>query len=396
MNSMSRTTSAVSKVFNWIKPTYGKGSWIYSKEHPQRFLDFTSGIGALSLGHCHDAISSKVIEQTETLVHSAQQVYGRHSAVDELLTNFEHIIPDKTLNNYFFTPSGSEATDNAVKIAKRYTNRQNIVAVKSGFHGRTLGALSLTSSNIFCKDKVGALIPNVYYSEPNIESFLEIFEKFCSPDNTAGFIFESVQGEGGIICLPEEFLKPATDFCKENGILVIADEIQCGVARTGHMWNVFSKDITPDMMVFGKGIANGYPLAGIVSTTEIMDNIGENFLGGTYGSNAVVCAAGTATIQTLLRENIVNNVKQKELYFRKHLSKLAGIKAFRCYGLMIVLEPFDTIDINILLQELAKEGVCVLKCGSRGQYIRILPPLNVSYDEIDYFVEKYNTVLNKL
>ena len=396
MNSMNKTTSAVSRVFSWIKPTHAKGSWIYSKEHPNRFLDFTSGIGALSLGHCHNAVTTKVVDQASTLVHSAQQVYGHHTAVDDLIKNFDYIIPDKNLDNYFFTPSGSEATDNAVKIAKRYTNRQNIVAVKSGFHGRTLGALSLTSSNIFCKNKVGALLPNVYYSEPNIDSFLEVFEKFCSPDNTAGFIFESIQGEGGIKSLPDEFLKPATDFCKEHGILVIADEIQCGVARTGHMWNIFSKDIIPDMMLFGKGIANGYPLAGVVSTTEIMDNIGENFLGGTYGSNAVVCAAGTATIQTLLRENIVNNVKQKELYFRKHLSKLAGIKAFRCYGLMIVLEPFDFIDINILLQELAKEGVCVLKCGSRGQYIRILPPLNVSYDEIDYFIEKYNIVLSKL
>ena len=393
---MSKTSRAVSKVFDWIKPTHGIGSWIYSNEHPKRFLDFTSGIGALSLGHCHNAVSTKVIDQTKTLVHSSQQVYGHHTAVDELINNFNYIIPDKNMDNYFFTPSGSEATDNAVKIVKRYTNRQNMVAVKSGFHGRTLGALSLTSSNIFCKDKVGALIPNVYYSEPNIESFLEVFDKFCSPDNTAGFIFESVQGEGGVYSLPTEFLKPATDFCKEHGILVIADEIQCGVARTGHMWNIFSKDITPDLMLFGKGIANGYPLAGIVSTTEIMDNIGENFLGGTYGSNAVVCAAGTATIQTILRENIVNNVRQKDLYFRKQLSNLAGIKSFRCYGLMIVLEPFDFIDIEIFLYELAKEGVCVLKCGSRGQYIRILPPLNVSYSEIDYFIEKYNIVINKL
>jgi 4-aminobutyrate aminotransferase len=393
---MSKTTSAVSRVFSWIKPTHAKGSWIYSNEHPKRFLDFTSGIGALSLGHCHNAVTTKVVDQAITLVHSAQQVYGHHSAVDDLIKNFNYIIPDKNLDNYFFTPSGSEATDNAVKIAKRYTNRQNIVAVKSGFHGRTLGALSLTSSNVFCKNKIGSLLPNVYYSEPNIDSFLEVFEKFCSPDNTAGFIFESVQGEGGIYSLPKEFLKPATDFCKEHGILVIADEIQCGVARTGHMWNVFSKDITPDMMLFGKGIANGYPLAGIVSTTEIMDNIGENLLGGTYGSNAVVCAASSATIQTLLRENILHNVRQKDLYFRKQLSTLAGIKSFRCYGLMIVLEPFDFIDINILLQELAKEGVCVLKCGSRGQYIRIMPPLNVSYSEIDYFIEKYNIVLNKL
>ena len=391
---MGRTPKSLSKLFSWIKPTHAKGSWIYSNEKPYKFLDFTSGIGALSTGHSHPYIVKMVQKQSEMLVHAPQQVFGNHLSLDKFINKLDDFMP-KNLNNYFLVSSGSEATDNSIKIAKRYTNRNNILCVRSGFHGRTLGALSITSSNIFCKSKVGGLLSNVYFCDPNIDSFNDIFNKFVGADEVAAFIFEPVQGEGGINLLSEKFIKEATQFCNDNGILVISDEVQSGSGRTGSMWNITQKNVTPDIMTFGKGIASGYPLAGVASTDIIMDSLSKGFLGGTYGGNAIVCEAASATLDIFSRENIFSNVNQKSAYINYKLNCIPGIKAIRCYGLMIAIELFNTDKIDTIIYNLSKKGVCILKCGSKGQFLRLLPPLNVTFDEIDFFIENFSIILNE-
>ena len=387
----SKFTNSVSQVFKYFTPTSARGCWVNILEKPYKILDLTGGIGALSLGHSHEIVNKEVITQCKTMVHCSQQVFGGNLQRDQLIkkmSNFTH----KKLDRYYFTTSGSESTDNALKIARRYTGRNSTVVVKKGFHGRTLCALSLSSSNPISRNKIGPLLSNVYYCDDNIESFYNIFEQHILPNDVAAFMFESIQGEGGIFNLDESFLKEATEFCKQNGIIVIADEVQCGIGRTGSYWNITQKDIVPDILTFGKGIANGYPLSGLISSANIIDDNGPNFLGGTYGGNPIMCAAANATIDVFENETILENVKICESYLKSQLDLINGIRNTRIYGLMVGLDIEK--DSHYVVDKLAKNGVCVLKAGNRGQYIRLLPPLNITKEELDIFLEQLEYVLN--
>lgn len=388
---VSKFTNSVSQVFKYFTPTSANGCWVNILEKPYKILDLTGGIGALSLGHCHEKVNEGVITQCNTMVHCSQQVFGGNLQRDKLIKKMSNFTPKK-LDRYYFTTSGSESTDNALKIARRYTGRNSTVVVKKGFHGRTLGALSLTSSNPYSRNKIGPLLSNVYYCDDNIESFYEMFEQHVLPNDVAVFMFESIQGEGGIFNLDESFLKEATEFCKQNGIIVIADEVQCGIGRTGSYWNITEKDIVPDILTFGKGIANGYPLSGLISSASIIDDHGSNFLGGTYGGNPIMCAAANATIDVFNNEHILENVKTCELYLKSQLGLINGILNTRIYGLMVGLDIEK--DTHYVVDKLAKNGVCVLKAGNQGQYIRLLPPLNITKKEIDIFLEQLEYVLN--
>jgi len=384
-------TNSVSQLFRNFSPISARGSWVKVKESPFEILDLTGGIGALSLGHCHPIVNKAVKCQCDKMVHSAQQVFGGNIQREKLISKMSDFT-DSSLNSYFFTTSGSEATDNAIKISRRYTNKNGIIVVKKGFHGRTLAALSLTSSNPYSRNNIGGLLSNVYYCDDNISSFYEIFDRFVRPEDVAGFMFESVQGEAGIFDLDKTFLAEASTFCKENDILVIADEVQCGMGRTGDYWNIQSKGIIPDMITFGKGISNGYPLAGLVAKSEIIDNQGINFLGGTYGSNPIMCAAAASTLDVFKSEFVIQNVKTMESYFANELKKINGIVEVRIYGLMIAIDVEK--DTDLVIKELANQGVCVLKSGNKGQYIRLLPPLNISKHDVDIFLDKFQYVLN--
>lgn len=388
---VSKFTNSVSQLFRNFSPITASGCWIKIKEPPFEILDLTGGIGALSVGHCHPLINKAAKNQCDNIVHSAQQVFGGNLPRDKLISKMSEFT-DKSLNSYYFTTSGSEATDNAIKISRRYTNRNGIIVVKKGFHGRTLGALSLTSSNPYSRNNIGGLLSNVYFCDSNISSFYEIFDRFVLPEDVAGFMFESVQGEGGIFDLDRDFLAETTQFCEDNKILVIADEVQCGMGRTGHYWNIQSKQIVPDILTFGKGISNGYPLAGLVAKSEIIDNQGLNFLGGTYGSNPIMCAAAVATLDVIKNKNVLQNVINMENYLSNELKKINGITDFRIYGLMVAIEIQK--NTNDVVNDLAKLGVCVLKAGNKGQYIRLLPPLNICKHDMDIFLNKFQYVLN--
>ena len=395
MSFSTKIPNAIKILHPNIFPVKASGSWVTCKSN-RTYLDFTSGIGALSTGHSHPYIIKKVIDQVKNYVHVPQQVFNVHKISDEFTNKLISTLPSE-LNSVFYVNSGSEATDNAIKIARAYTNKKNIITMNKGFHGRTYGALSITSSNLTCKKNINPLLSGVYFSNINdIDSFKNILTYQTDPEDVACVIYEPVQGEGGIYSLDSSFLQEIHKICQENNILTIADEVQCGYGRTGTFWNIEQKNVLPDILTFGKGVASGFPLAGVITHANIMNNIGTNFLGGTYGGNAICLAAASATYDIFKTENIINNTVNKSAFLRNKLSELPHIKTIRVYGLMIAIEFTFSHDVNKITELVTKmneHNVLLLRCGNNGQYIRLLPPLNVSTEECLFFLDIFKKVI---
>ena len=400
MSVLKNLPNAVTRIHKEIFPVMGYGSIVVDK-HQEKYLDLTSGIGALSTGHSHPKVIESVNQQTQLYVHMAQQIFGSHPIQETLTEKILNTVKSKKLNNIFYTNSGSEATENAIKIATKYTKKSNIVCLKSGFHGRTIGALSVTSSNNTCRNGVRPLLSNVYFCGKETKDEIdEFFSTQCSPDDTAAVILESVQGEGGIYSLNKYYLQYLKSLCNEYNILFIADEVQCGSMRTGNWWNIEKKGISPDIMTFGKGIASGYQLAGVISSSKIMNSLGNGFLGGTYGGNAISSAAAVATIDILNKKSVSQNIFKMGNLIREELSDEYLIKEVRQYGLMIAIEFIDEYNNNefaqCIVELLRNMGILVLLAGNKGQYIRILPSLLVEEDHIMYFILVFKSILHKM
>ena len=396
MNILKHLPRSIKKLHKDIFPVLATGCYIYTPDK-KKYLDLTSGIGALSLGHNHPKVTEKVMDQLTKYVHIPQQVFQSHPAQVELTEKILNISPSPTLDNIFYVNCGSEATDNAIKIARSYTGKSNIISLNGGFHGRTLGALSVTSSNLACTKNISPLISNIFFCpNPTKEAINQVLEFQSSPDNTAAIIFETVQGDGGIFGINSEFIKYVRKICTENNILLIIDEVQCGSMRTGSWWSIEQSNVVPDMMTFGKGIANGYPLAGIIGTSYIMNSLQPGSLGGTYGGNAICSAAASATIDVLNDSNIRINTIEMGKYIKEQLKGELLIREIRQYGLMIGIEFYDNRHEYAMkmVEELKKEGILVLLCGNKGQYIRILPPLIISKFEVDLFLDKFKKILD--
>lgn len=383
---------AINKLHETITPLKGIGSYVYTKN--KKILDFTSGIGALSTGHTHPYIIECVTKQLNNIVHAQQQIFGSHLPQIELTNKLLNIMPSKKLNTVFYTSSGSEATDNAIRISRRYTGKTNIIALHGGFHGRTMGALSVTSSNLSCKFKSQPLVPGVFFCQDYTDEALnKILSNNSSPEETAAIIVEPIQGEGGINAIPTDFLKYIEFVSKNNNIMMIADEIQCGSGRTGTWWNVEQHNVTPDLLLFGKGIASGFPLAGIVGNEEIFNNIGAGYLGGTYGGNAIASMAASATIDVFNNENLLENTLVQGLLLKEELQKFEEIEEIKQYGLMIALKFKNIKPIN-LINKLRDNNVLALLAGNNNQFIRLLPPLNITSDDVRYFINALHKSMN--
>jgi len=399
MNFSKNISNAIKILHPNIYPKYASGSWLYTRDN-KKYLDFTSGIGALSTGHNHPSIIKNVKNQLDKYVHMPQQLFNIHEVSNELTGKLLDIMPDDSLDSFFYVNSGSEATDNAIKIARSTTKKQNIITMNKGFHGRTYGALSVTTSNLSCKKNINPMVPGVYYSDiNNIDSFEQILKFQTSPEEVACVIYEPVQGEGGIYSLDKEFLKDIHDICSKYNIITIADEVQCGFGRTGTYWNIEQKGVVPDIMTFGKGIASGFPLAGLVANEKIMNNIGNNFLGGTYGGNAVSCAAASATIDIFNNERLLNNVMVKGEMLKKGILDIPGVKSLRQHGLMIGIELFGSKEPNYIKQIVEKmndNNILILTCGNNSQYIRLLPPLNINNEDCNLFLYTFKNVINEI
>ncbi|MDU2240861.1 MAG: aspartate aminotransferase family protein [Paenibacillus sp.] len=384
--------------------TKGSGSFLQS-EDGRLYLDFASGVGVTNVGHNHPIVMEKAKEQLEQLIHGGHNVvyYPAYIELAETLIRLQG-----GGCKVYFSNSGAEANEGAIKLAKKASKRPGIISFKRSFHGRTMATTTLTaSSSLYRKDYEG-LLPSVYYADYPyalrtglteeeetkrcLERLDEIFHYLIAPDQVAAIIMEPVQGEGGYIVPPAAFLKAVREICDAHGILLIFDEIQTGFGRTGKMfaWQHFG--VKPDIMTLAKGIAGGFPLSAVVARTELMDQWAPGTHGGTFGGNPVACAASLAVIE-LLEGGLLDNAAAMGRYFQERLNELKqtypAIKVIRGLGLMIGMEFMteeghpDARSVSLLKEKALEKQLILLSCGTDKNVIRFIPPTSVSKGEID-------------
>ncbi len=382
-NLIKHLPRSIAKLHKDIIVSHGKGSWICSS-NGQRYLDFTSGIGVLATGHCHPRIVTAAQDQLTKLIHAPQLLFASHEPQINILNKMQTILPNG-LDTIFFTNSGSEATDNAILISRQHTKKTNVISVVGGFHGRTIGARSLNSSGLNSRKDSQPLIPGVFFTEPTKESLDKVLALQTDPNETSCIIMESVQGEYGIFNLDPGFMQYARQVCSDENIIMICDEVQCGMGRTGTWWNFEQKGIVPDMFTFGKGIASGHPMAGVVSTDDIM-YCGDDRLGGTYNGNAESSRTAVETIDIIHDENLLDNSRYMGNLIYEGIKDLNLCKEVRQHGLMIGIEPNSYTSLEVI-EKLKGKSILGLLAGNKKQYVRILPSLNVKKEEALMFVD---------
>ncbi|WP_143314936.1 aspartate aminotransferase family protein [Clostridium sp. HBUAS56017] len=397
----------------------GKGSYLIT-EDGTKILDFASGVAVCNLGHNNEKIVKAAIDQVNTLIHGGHNVvyYESYVALAEKLVE---ITGGDTM--VYFSNSGAEANEGALKLAKYITKRPGIIAFKGSFHGRTLGTTSITTSNSEYRKNYEGLLPSVYFAEypylyrtsykydgrncpkEYFEQFNDIFKKIIEPYSVAAIIMEPIQGEGGYIVPPVEFLKYVREICDRYGIMLIFDEVQTGFGRTGKMFAYEHFGVSPDIFTTAKGIASGFPLSAIIAKKKYMENWVAGAHGGTFGGNPVSCAAALKTIEVLQEEAIENCSKMGRILKSKLESLMKKYKCIgevRGIGLMLAIEivdedgnPNTDFTKKIILSSLEK-GLLLLSCGCYKNVVRFIAPTTVSEEEIDKAITILDNVLEKL
>jgi 4-aminobutyrate aminotransferase/(S)-3-amino-2-methylpropionate transaminase len=369
-----------------------------------QIIDLGSGIGVTNVGNSNSRVVDRVIEQVQAFTHTCFTVapYMNYIEVCEILNR---ITPGTFKKKSLLVNSGAEAVENAVKVARHYTKRPAIVVFEHSYHGRTNLTMALTAKNMPYKEGFGPFAPEIYrvpmpYSlhwvgpkETMAQDALAMvsskIEKEIGAHNVAAILIEPIQGEGGFVVPPKGFLPGLSKFASENGILFIADEVQTGFARTGHMFAVEEEGVIPDIVITAKGIAGGLPLAGITGRAEVMDSVHAAGLGGTYGGNPVACAAALGTLETLEEDKLVERANYLGKILSQSLHALAKkypiIGEVRGRGLMQAIELVQpgTIEPNTAaMQAVVKycqsKGVLVLTAGTYVNVIRLLPPIVIT------------------
>jgi len=416
-NSVSEV--ALSKVWGCLNKAIivrGQGSYLFD-EQDNRYLDFTSGIGVNSTGHCHPKVVAAVQAQASQLLFG--QLNCVRPKITEQYAQALQAITPKSIETFFFSNSGAEAVEGAVKLAKVATGRTNMIAFDGGFHGRTAMTMALTASKNIYRAGYQPL-PSGVFTSPFPNAFRYGWESdqavtFCldqldrllktqtSPAETAAMIIEPVLGEGGFLPAPVDFLIGLRKVCDETGILLILDEIQSGFGRTGKMWAHESSGIVPDIMTMAKGIASGLPMSAFGGSYELMSKLPTGSHGGTYGGgSAVAMAAAMATLEVIEEEKLVQNAAKMGDYLQQQLSSLlSGLPTtvdIRSAGLMVGVEfdrdgKPDSEMARSLQNGCLERGLMLLICGTDGNVIRWSPPLNVSVEEIDSALEIFETAV---
>jgi len=387
---------------------HGKGSEVWDVDG-NRFLDFAAGIAVTSTGHSHPKVVKAIQEQAEKFIHISSDFY--HEKWIELSEKLAGIAPFEEDARVFLTNSGTESVEAAIKLARYHTGRSGFIGFLGGFHGRTMGSLAFTASKVKYKRGFGPLMggvvhvpfPDTYrpilasrkgedYGETVVRYIEEeIMQKVMPADEIAGILLEPIQGEGGYVVPPVGFFPALRKLCDKYGILLITDEVQSGMGRTGKWWAIENFGVEPDIIASAKGIASGVPLGAMIARKSIMTwTTGTH--GNTYGGNPIACAAGCATID-LLQESFLANAAEVGEYALDALTEISArhpsIGDVRGIGLMIGIDfvkSKETREKNGALRDrvtdLAFErGLITLGCGSN--VIRISPPLNISKAEID-------------
>jgi len=377
---------------NSLNINKGLGCWVWDN-NDNKYLDMTAGIGSLSTGHCHPYIIAKVKEQMNNLILGQQNCFMTHDIQVNLIDKLLKIVPDGH-DNFMFTNSGSECSDNSIKIARMTTGKPNIICMNGGFHGRTLCGMSLSSSKSSYRYGFQPLIPGVFFcNDFRKESLDKILEMQTSPEETCGIIIEPILGEGGIIEIPKDFMIHCREICTKYNIKLIIDEVQCGSGRTGKWWASEKFDIKPDIMTIAKGIGSGFPIGIVSSSKKIFDNMSHNSLGGTYGGNCVASAAASATIDVMIDEELMINATKMGSIIKNELETMPYIKSVRQYGLFIAADLDENVPVKSIMDDALENNLILLSCGKNS--LRIIPPLTINYGEVEFFTENiYKTLFN--
>ena len=386
----------------------GEGCWVTTTEG-DRYLDFSSGIAVTSTGHSHPAVVAAIAEQAGRFVHAQVNCY-RHDRLEPLAAKLAEITPPG-IDTFFFANSGAEATEAAVKLAKQATGRPNVVVFSGSFHGRSHLTMAMTTSKTGYRAGHAPLPSGVFVApfpdplrrgadvDDCIAGFKALFATQTAVTETAAVVIEPVLGEGGYIPAPAPLLRAIAEVCAEHEMLFVADEVQCGFARTGTMFAIEQAGVRPDIVIMAKGIASGFPLSAIGASAELMAKWPTGSHGGTYGGNPMGCAAALATIEILTADGFLENVVARGEQLRAGLTALASkhpaIVDVRGPGLMVATQFDDAERVPAILRHCLDEGNLILmNAGTYGTVIRWMPPLVVSAEEIDLALDAFAAALD--
>jgi len=398
---------------------HAQGAYIYDLEG-NAYLDFTCGIAVTNTGHCHPKVVEAIQRQAGQLLHGQVNIVV-HKPLLELVDVLRTILPPE-MDGFFFSNSGAEAVEGAIKLARMATGRPNIVVFQGSFHGRTTGTMALTTSKTVYRAGYQPLMAGVFVApypyayrygwdaEQTSQWCLEELEYLLltqtAPAETAAFLVETVLGEGGYVVPPASFLRGLRDICDRHGILLILDEIQCGMGRTGKWFAFEHIGILPDIMTVAKGLASGMPLSGVFSHMDLMKKWIPGSHGGTYGGNAVAAAAAVATIEAMKEDHMVENARDRGIQLISGLRHLQEefpvIGDVRGVGLMVGSE-FRTVDgkpekavAKAVAHYCQENKLLMLTCGPWDNTIRWMPPLIVSEGQIDQALKIFAAALQEI
>lgn len=366
-----------------------------------RYIDFAAGIAVVNTGHCHPRMIEAVERQVKAFTHTCHQVVPYENYVS-LAERLNEKAPGDFEKKTIFVTTGAEAVENAIKVARAATGRPAVIAFGGGFHGRTFMGMSLTGKVEPYKKGFGAMMPDVFHVPFPIElhgvstkdalgALTKLFKADLDPGRVAAIIFEPVQGEGGFYPAPAELVRGLRDLCDEHGIVLIADEVQTGFARTGNLFAMDGYSVSPDITTMAKGLAGGLPLAAVTGRADLMDAAAPGGLGGTYGGNPLGIAAAHAVLDIIEDEDLCNRanelgsrLKQRLEQIRQSTPQMVDVRG---PGFMVAAE-FNTRDgsapdadfANRVRAEALKRGLILLTCGVYGNVVRFLAPITIPDD----------------
>jgi len=397
----------------------GKGCYLYDQDGNE-YLDFTTGIGVTNTGHCHPKVVEAIQVQAEKLIHGQANIV-LHEPMFELVAELRQIVPDK-LDGFFFSNSGAECVEGAVKLARVATGRPNVIVFQGSFHGRTVGTMSLTTSKTIYRAGYQPLMPGVFVA-PFPYAFRygwneEEAGQWCldelklllltqtAPEETAAILVEPVLGEGGYVVPTTSFMKGLRKIADEHGIMLIVDEVQSGFGRTGRWFAFEHFNIVPDIITIAKGLASGMPLSGVIAPLSLMEKWTPGSHGGTYGGNAISAAAAAATIQVIRDEKLLENTNARGVQLTtglRHLQEQYPVIAdVRGLGLMIGSEIRDSngkpdkTTAKAIAKACYEQQLMLLTCGPWDNTIRWIPPLIVSAEQIGKGLDIFESALQKV
>lgn len=353
--------------------TKGKGVYAYD-DNGKKYIDVSSGIGVNSLGYCDDGWVKAVSEQAGTIQHISNYYYNKVAGVLA-----EKLTKATGLSKVFFGNSGAEANECAIKVARKYSfdkygrGRDHIITLVNSFHGRTIATLSATGQDVFHN----YFFPFVDGFDNAIANDIESLKDTIT-DKTCAVMLETVQGEGGVNILDSEYLQQVRKICDEKDILLIVDEVQTGVCRTGKLYGYMHSGIKPDVVTSAKGLGGGLPIGICMVNDKLKDVMGPSTHGTTFGSNPVVCAGANYIIDTVNTPEFIEEINKKGTYFKEKIEKIKGVKSVRQQGLMIGIEVEG--NAGDIAKKCTENGLLVITAKT---LLRMLPPLNIKYEEID-------------